>query len=92
MRQEILKFDFKFNSNEFFVSVKNNLAFNLIENWPLWKNKFVYIYGPEGCGKTTICKIWEKKSKAIYLSQQKLQQLINSNLLLITPKSADLLK
>ena len=79
MKQEILKFDFKFNSNEFFVSAKNDLAFNLVANWPLWKNKFVYIYGPEGCGKTTICRIWEEKSHATYLSQNKLKQLIDTN-------------
>tara|TARA_Y100001954_G_C15738407_1_gene567050 strand:+ start:70 stop:756 length:687 start_codon:yes stop_codon:yes gene_type:complete len=79
MRQEILKFDFKFNSNDFFVSTKNSLAFNLVTNWPLWKNKFVYIYGPEGCGKTTICRMWEKRSNAIYLSKNKLKQLIDTN-------------
>ena len=79
MKQEILKFDFKFNSNDFFVSAKNNLAFNLVTNWPLWKNKFVYIYGPEGCGKTTICRMWEEKSNATYLSQNKLKQLIDTN-------------
>ena len=44
MKQEILKFDFKFISNDFFVSAKNNLAFNLVANCPYGKiNLFIFM-------------------------------------------------
>ena len=34
MKQEVIKFNFKFKNNEFFVSNKNELAYKFIKKWP----------------------------------------------------------
>ena len=80
MKQEILKFNFKFKSKEFFVSKKNYFAYDFIKKWPNWETQFVYIYGPEKCGKTSISKLWEEVSNAIYLSKKNFNQIINNQL------------
>ena len=79
MKQEIFKFNFKFRSKDFFVSKNNFNAFNLIEKWPNWENKFVYVYGPKNCGKTTISRIWSEKSKAKFLNKKKILNLMNND-------------
>ena len=62
MKQNVLNFRFE-NKKDFYVTSKNSLAFELIQKWPNWNNQFFFLYGPSKCGKTTICKIWQKKSK-----------------------------
>ena len=61
-------FEFRFNhlseNNNFCLSKKNYLAFNLISAWPKWSIKNVLIYGPKSSGKTLICSIWKSKAKA----------------------------
>ena len=76
MKQNILKFNFKFKSNDFFISEKNFFAYEMISKWPEWNNQFLYIYGPEMCGKTLISEIWTKKSKAIYVSHESFDKKI----------------
>lgn len=72
MEQDILKFDFDtLESNSlFYVSEKNYFANKLINSWPDWKNRCLFIYGPKDCGKTHISNIWMRKSNA---------RLINKN-------------
>ena len=60
MKQDILNFKFE-NKKDFYVTSKNSLAFDLIQKWPNRNNHFFFLYGPTKCGKTTICKIWQKK-------------------------------
>ena len=74
MKQDILNFKFE-NKKDFYVTSKNSLAFDLIQKWPDWNNQFFFLYGPTKCGKTTICKIWQKKSKAIFLDNNKIEKL-----------------
>ena len=77
MKQDV--FNFKFESNkDFYVTSKNSLAFDLIQKWPNWNNQFFFLYGPTKCGKTTICKIWQKKSNAILLNKKKIEQFFNN--------------
>ena len=65
MRQRHFEFRFNdVNKNYFCLSKKNYLAFNLISLWPKWPLQNVLIYGPKSCGKTLICSMWKKKSKA----------------------------
>ena len=45
---------------------------NLISNWPEWNNQFFFLYGPGKCGKTSICKIWKRKSEALFLNERKI--------------------
>ena len=75
MKQDIL--NFKFENKDFYVTSKNSLAFDLIQKWPNWNNQF-FLYGPTKCGKTTICKIWQKKSKAIFLDKKKIEKFLNN--------------
>ncbi len=77
MKQEIFNFKFE-NKKDFYVTSKNSLAIDLIKKWPNWNNQFFFLYGPSKCGKTTICKIWQKKSDAIFLNKKKMEQFLNN--------------
>ena len=77
MKQDVLNFKFE-NKKDFYVTSKNSLAFELIQKWPNWNNQFFFLYGPTKCGKTTICKIWQKKSNAILLNKKKIEQFFNN--------------
>ena len=80
MKQDV--FNFKFESNkDFYVTSKNSLAFDLIQKWPNWNNQFFFLYGPTKCGKSTICKIWQKKSNAVLLNTKKIEQFFNNTYL-----------
>ena len=50
MKQNVLNFKFSQN-RDFFVSPKNEIAFNLIQKWPYWTSQLTYIYGPENAEK-----------------------------------------
>ena len=80
MKQEILKFNFRFKSKEFFVSKKNFFAYDFVKKWPNWETQLVYIYGPEKCGKTSISKLWEEVSNAIYISKNNFNKMIQNEL------------
>ena len=80
MKQEVLNFKFKLINKDFFVSEKNKLAFNLINQWPNWSNQMIYIYGPKKCGKTTIAKIWQEKSSALFLNNKNILEIFSENL------------
>ena len=77
MKQNVLNFRFE-NKKDFYVTSKNSLAFELIQKWPNWNNQFFFLYGPSKCGKTTICKIWQKKSKAIFLDKKKIEEFFSN--------------
>ena len=78
MKQDVLNFKFE-NKKDFYVTSKNSLAFDLIQRWPKWNNQFFFLYGPTKCGKTTICKIWQKRSRAIFLNQQKIEKFFSNS-------------
>ena len=80
MKQNILKFNFKFKSNDFFVTEKNMFAYNFIKMWPNWQQHSVYLYGPEKCGKTTISQMWLEASKGIYLSSENFEEFFSEDL------------
>ncbi len=73
MKQDVFNFKFD-NKKDFFITSKNKLALNLISNWPNWNNQFFFLYGPGKCGKTSICKIWKKKSDALFLKERKIDE------------------
>ena len=83
MKQEIIKFNFKFKNNDFYVSNKNELAYKMIKKWPEWPTPIVYIYGSEKCGKSLVCKLWKDLSSSIYINKRNfLEKLIPQNDLL----------
>ncbi len=63
MSQLIFKFPFKtqYYAQDYYVSSNNFSAYQLIENWPKWPDKWVNIYGPKGSGKTHLSNILKKK-------------------------------
>ena len=80
MKQNTLKFNFKFKSNDFFVTEKNMFAYNFIKIWPNWQQRSVYLYGPEKCGKTTISQMWLEVSKAICISNENFEDFFSDDL------------
>ena len=80
MKQEIIKFNFKFKNNDFYVSNKNELAYKMIKKWPEWPTQVVYIYGSEKCGKSLVCKLWKDISRGIYINKNNfMEKLIAQN-------------
>ena len=80
MSQLIFKFPFKTNyfEKDFFVSSNNFEAYKLIESWPKWPNKFINIFGPNGCGKTHLINILDKKIKLLTIDANKFDDKINN--------------
>ena len=70
LNQLLLDFDYniEFNEHDYYVSKSNYFAFNLIQNWPKWEKKVLNISGDTFSGKTHLAKIFQNKSKALYLS------------------------
>ena len=79
MSQLIFKFPFKttYFEKDFFVSSNNFEAYKLIESWPKWPNKFINIFGPNGCGKTHLINILDKKIKLLTIDANKFDDKIN---------------
>lgn len=79
MEQQILEFDFKDTDKNgiFYVSEKNRFAFESITLWPNWHKKFIFIYGPEACGKSHIANLWRKKSNAQIITKKFLANIYN---------------
>lgn len=48
---------------DFLVSDSNREALAFIDRWPGWNAPLLYIYGPEGSGKTHLASIWKGLSK-----------------------------
>ena len=69
MKQLIFKFPFKtnYNKKDFYVSSGNFKAYQLIESCPNWPDKWLNIYGPQGCGKTHLANILKSKINAVLI-------------------------
>ena len=63
MSQLVFKFPFKtkYYEEDYYVSSNNFSTYRLIESWPNWPDKWVNIFGPNGCGKTHLSNILKKK-------------------------------
>ena len=76
LNQLLLEFDHKieFNEHDYYVSKSNFFAFNLIQNWPNWEKKILNISGDKFSGKTHLAKIFQNKSKALYLTKENINE------------------
>ena len=76
LNQLLLEFDHKieFNEHDYYVSKSNFFAFNLIQNWPNWEKKILNISGDKFSGKTHLAKIFQNKSKALYLTKKNINE------------------
>ena len=78
LNQLLLDFDYniEFNEHDYYVSKSNYFAFNLIQNWPKWEKKIINISGDSFSGKTHLAKIFQNKSKALYLTNNDVNEEI----------------
>ncbi len=78
LNQLLLDFDHKieFNEHDYYVSKSNYFAFNLIQNWTKWEKKILNISGDTFSGKTHLAKIFQNKSKALYLTHKDVNEEI----------------
>ena len=53
---------------DFLVSASNRAAFESIERWPDWPGKRLLLYGPEGCGKSHLARLWCAEGGARYIA------------------------
>ncbi len=72
LNQILMDFDhnIEFNEHDYYVSRSNYFAFNLIQNWPKWERRVLNISGETFSGKTHLARIFQDKSKALYLSHR----------------------
>jgi len=77
---EQLTFNFPFkksySSQDFYVASNNFNAFTLIESWPKWEKKIVNLAGEKYSGKTHLSNIFKKKSNALYLYSNNIEDKI----------------
>ena len=73
MSQLVFKFPFKtkYYEEDYYVSSNNFSAYRLIESWPNWPDKWVNIFGPNGCGKTHLSNILKKKINSVEILDAK---------------------
>ena len=73
MNQLLFKFPFKtkYYEQDYYVSSSNFSAYELIEGWPNWPDKWVNIFGPKGCGKTHLSNILKKKINSVKILDAK---------------------
>jgi len=57
-----------FGRADFLLSECNRTAFEWIERWPDWPGKRLLLYGPEGCGKSHLARLWCAERGARYIA------------------------
>ena len=67
-------------ADEFVVADSNHEAAAWVQRWPDWPHHCVIIYGPAGCGKTHLAKVWQKRSQAISVDAGDLQERVAGGL------------
>ena len=74
LNQLILSFNHEqnFKNLDFYVSKSNVHVFNLINNWPMTKEKFLNIIGEKFCGKSHLINIFLEKNKGLKINQNEL--------------------
>jgi len=58
--------------DNFLQGPSNDAALSLIEAWPDWPNRIMWLAGDEGCGKSHLASIWAERSGARIISAQAL--------------------
>lgn len=71
-----LPFDFDhrpaLSSEDFLVAPCNEEAVAWIDRWPRWLSPALVLYGPAGCGKTHLSKVFQKVSAATVVTAERL--------------------
>lgn len=58
--------------DDFLEGPGNAAALALIDRWPDWPNRVMWLAGPEGCGKSHLATIWAERAGARVISAQAL--------------------
>lgn len=58
--------------DDFLEGPGNAAALALIDRWPDWPNRTMWLAGPEGCGKSHLATIWAERAGARVISAQAL--------------------
>lgn len=76
-------------STDFIIADPNRLAVEKLQNYQQWQEPGIIIFGPEGCGKSTLAHLWGSRVAAMeindknditdYLSADCLQPVIIDN-------------
>ena len=76
MDQLVFKFPFSttYFEKDFHVSSNNFEAYRLLENWPNWPDKKINVFGPNGCGKTHLANILNKKINSLLVRADELKE------------------
>ena len=76
--QKLLDFGIaeSFDENDYYVSKSNYFAKNIIDAWPKWDKKIVNLAGEKYSGKTHLSNIFKKKSNALYLCSNNIEDKI----------------
>ncbi|MEM7021837.1 MAG: DNA replication protein [Pseudomonadota bacterium] len=69
--QLLIPFDHRVASAraDFFEAPSNRDAFAWLDRWPDWLSSTLVLYGPPGCGKTHLARIWAERAEAIWLDR-----------------------
>lgn len=59
-------------------SPANDLAVDLIDNWPDWPSHVVILAGPIGSGKTHMARVWANTSNAKIIEMNELAEVVPS--------------
>jgi chromosomal replication initiation ATPase DnaA len=57
---------------DFLVSNSNAAAVAWIDRWPDWLSQALVLHGPPGCGKTHLLHLWSKRSSAVIVAGERL--------------------
>ena len=76
LNQLILNFNFEqnFKNLDFYVSKSNEHVFDLINNWPKNKEKFLNIIGEKFSGKSHLINIFLEKNKGLKINSKNLNE------------------
>lgn len=68
--QFVLDFDHRpaMGWEDFLVAPCNEAAVDLIDRWPDWPAPALSLYGPRGCGKTHLARVFSARTEAALLS------------------------
>lgn len=57
---------------DFLVHPANAEAVRWLDLWPVWPAPGLVVHGPEGCGKSHLCTVWQARSGARFLHGEEL--------------------
>ena len=57
---------------DFFVTQSNEAAVVWLDRWPDWPGPALFLYGPEGCGKSHLVRVWCTRTEAVAIKPAQL--------------------